>query len=127
MTIFTIQKQLQSVGMNKMVKDKKIDNLNEFMELIATETLKIEGVSSMGSNFTDPIPKFGTTVKGVRVSEGKEGIYIELYVKVKYRMKIPQLAWDLQNRIKEIISKKYQIAVKEINIHVQGVEMTEDK
>ena len=26
MTIFTIQKQLQSVGMNKMVKDKKIDN-----------------------------------------------------------------------------------------------------
>lgn len=127
MTIFTIQKQLQSVGMNKMVKDKKIDNLNEFMELIATETLKIEGVSSMGSNFIDPIPKFGTTVKGVRVSEGKEGIYIELYVKVKYRMKIPQLAWDIQNRIKEIISKKYQIAVKEINIHVQGVEMTEDK
>ena len=127
MTIFTIQKQLQSVGMNKMVKDKKIDNLNEFMELIATETLKIEGVSSMGSNFTDPIPKFGTTVKGVRISEGKEGIYIELYVKVKYRMKIPQLAWDIQNRIKEIISKKYQIAVKEINIHVQGVEMTEDK
>lgn len=127
MTILTIQKQLQSVGMNKMVKDKKIDNLNEFMELIATETLKIEGVSSMGSNFTDPIPKFGTTVKGVRVSEGKEGIYIELYVKVKYRMKIPQLAWDIQNRIKEIISKKYQIAVKEINIHVQGVEMTEDK
>ena len=127
MTIFTIQKQLQSVGMNKMVKDKKIDNLNEFMELIATETLKIEGVSSMGSNFTDPIPKFDTTVKGVRVSEGKEGIYIELYVKVKYRMKIPQLAWDIQNRIKEIISKKYQIAVKEINIHVQGVEMTEDK
>lgn len=127
MTIFTIQKQLQSVGMNKMVKNKKIDNLNEFMELIATETLKIEGVSSMGSNFTDPIPKFGTTVKGVRVSEGKEGIYIELYVKVKYRMKIPQLAWDIQNRIKEIISKKYQIAVKEINIHVQGVEMTEDK
>lgn len=110
-----------------MVKDKKIDNLNEFMELIATETLKIEGVSSMGSNFTDPIPKFGTTVKGVRVSEGKEGIYIELYVKVKYRMKIPQLAWDIQNRIKEIISKKYQITVKEINIHVQGVEMTEDK
>lgn len=127
MTIFTIQKQLQSVGMNKMVKDKKIDNLNEFMELIATETLKIEGVSSMGSNFTDPIPKFGTTVKGVRVSEGKEGIYIELYVKVKYRVKIPQLAWDIQNRIKEIVSKKYQIAVKEINIHVQGVEMTEDK
>ena len=127
MTIFTIQKQLQSVGMNKMVKDKKIDNLNEFMELIATETLKIEGVSSMGSNFTDPIPKFDTTVKGIRVSEGKEGIYIELYVKVKYRMKIPQLAWDIQNRIKEIISKKYQIAVKEINIHVQGVEMTEDK
>ena len=127
MTIFTIQKQLQSVGMNKMVKNKKIDNLSEFMELIATETLKIEGVSSMGSNFTDPIPKFGTTVKGVRVSEGKEGIYIELYVKVKYRMKIPQLAWDIQNRIKEIISKKYQIAVKEINIHVQGVEMTEDK
>ena len=127
MTIFTIQKQLQSVGMNKMVKDKKIDNLNEFMDLIATETLKIEGVSSMGSNFIDPIPKFGTTVKGVRVSEGKEGIYIELYVKVKYRMKIPQLAWDIQNRIKEIISKKYQIAVKEINIHVQGVEMTEDK
>lgn len=127
MTIFTIQKQLQSVGMNKMVKDKKIDNLNEFMELIAIETLKIEGVSSMGSNFIDPIPKFGTTVKGVRVSEGKEGIYIELYVKVKYRVKIPQLAWDIQNRIKEIVSKKYQIAVKEINIHVQGVEMTEDK
>lgn len=110
-----------------MSRDKKVENINELMEFIAAETLATEGVSNMASSFTDPIPKFGTAVKGVKATEEKEGISIELYVKVKYRVKIPQLAWDIQNKVKNIVKEKYKMPVKEINIHVQGVEMIEEE
>ena len=38
-------------------------------------------------------------------------------------VKIPQLAWDIQNSVKEAVITAANVAVKAVNIHIQGVMM----
>ena len=61
--------------------------------------------------------------KGVKVSNGKEGFIIDIYVIADFGVKIPQLAWDIQNSVKEAVIAAANVAVKAVNIHIQGVMM----
>lgn len=61
--------------------------------------------------------------KGVKISHGKEGFIIDVYVIADFGVKIPQLAWDIQNSVKEAVFTATKAAVKAVNIHVQGVMM----
>lgn len=47
---------------------------------------------------------------------------INLYIIIKYGVRIPDIAWDIQSRVKEGIMKKLGIDINEIDIHVQGIQ-----
>jgi len=47
---------------------------------------------------------------------------INLYIVIKYGVRIPDIAWDIQNRIKEGLIKKLDTEINEIDIHVQGIQ-----
>jgi len=47
---------------------------------------------------------------------------INLYIVIKYGVRIPDIAWDIQSRVKEGIIKKLGIDINEIDIHVQGIQ-----
>ena len=47
---------------------------------------------------------------------------INLYIIIKYGVRIPDIAWDIQSRVKENLMKKLGINVNEIDIHVQGIQ-----
>jgi len=47
---------------------------------------------------------------------------INLNIIIKYGVRIPDIAWDIQSRIKEKLMKKLGINVNEIDIHVQGIQ-----
>ena len=59
--------------------------------------------------------------KGVKISGGKDGLIIDIYITVLYGVKIPQLAWDIQNSVKEAVEKITVINVKAVNINIEGV------
>ena len=63
--------------------------------------------------------------RDVKISKDKEGFTIDVYVLADFGAKIPQLAWDVQNAVKEAVEKITQQKVKAVNIHVQGVMMPE--
>ena len=48
--------------------------------------------------------------------------FINLYIIIKYGVRIPDIAWDIQNRVKEVLIKKLDTEVNEIDIHVQGIQ-----
>jgi uncharacterized alkaline shock family protein YloU len=61
---------------------------------------------------------------GVRVSleEGEQPqISMDVYVQVKYGLRIPDVAWDLQEFLKNELERATGYAVKAVNIYVQGV------
>ncbi|NLL37126.1 MAG: Asp23/Gls24 family envelope stress response protein [Fretibacterium sp.] len=71
--------------------------------------------------------KFGIGRKsgeGVRVivEEGKiPAISVDAYILVKYGQRIPDLAWDVQEKIKGNLERYTGYTVKAVNINVQGI------
>ena len=91
--------------------------------------LKTRGVAGLSGVFTDNISKnlFGKDPlhKGIKVSQGEDGIGIDIYIVVEYGVKIPEVAWDVQENVKKEVEAMTEAAVKAVNIHVQGVHFTD--
>lgn len=89
--------------------------------------LKTEGVAGLAGGFSNTLSKniLGKelTSKGVRVSQGDEGVEIDVHIIVKYHVKIPAVAWDIQENVKNEVQSMTELKVKAVNIHVQGVEI----
>jgi uncharacterized alkaline shock family protein YloU len=47
---------------------------------------------------------------------------INFYIIIKYGVRIPDIAWDIQSRVKENLMKKLGTDVNEIDIHIQGIQ-----
>lgn len=71
--------------------------------------------------------KFGIGRKagdGIRVSveEGKiPTVTVDAYVLVKYGQRIPDLAWDVQEKIKANLERYTGYTVSAVNVNVQGI------
>ncbi|MDD3170054.1 MAG: Asp23/Gls24 family envelope stress response protein [Eubacteriales bacterium] len=94
-------------------------------------TLKTKGVAGLSGVFVDTISKniFGKDplYKGIRVNQGDDGINIDIYIVVEYGVKIPEVAWDVQENVKKEVEAMTEAAVKAVNIHVQGVHFTDEE
>lgn len=90
-------------------------------------TLKTEGVAALTGGLSNALSKniLGKELmsKGVKVSQTDEGVEIDVHIIVKYRAKIPAVAWDIQENVKKEIQSMTGLSVKAVNIHVQGVEI----
>ena len=65
----------------------------------------------------------GRKSSGIRVSvEHSQGkISVDAYVLVKYGQRIPDLAWDVQEKIKDNLERYTGYDVKAVNVNVQGI------
>lgn len=90
-------------------------------------TLRTPGVADFSPVFSDSFPKsfFGKDpqYKGLKVSQHDDGIAVDIFVVVDYGVKIPAVAWDIQENVKNEIEEMTDAPVKAVNIHVQGVRM----
>lgn len=93
----------------------------------ASVALGIDGVHALTGGLTDSISKSilgkESTGKGIKLTHSEEGLIFDVYVIVEYKVKIPQLAWEIQGTIKREIEAKTEQSVLEVNIHVQGVNL----
>ena len=70
------------------------------------------------------------TGDGIRVvvEEGKiPTMTVDAYILVKYGHRIPDLAWDVQEKIKANLERYTGYVVKAVNINVQGIYLEEPK
>lgn len=88
--------------------------------------LRTKGVTGVAGGLTDSISEnlLGkeSVSKGTKVTQTGGGITVDIYVKVRFGVKIPTVAWDLQRNIKKEIETMTDRAVLAVNVHVQGVE-----
>lgn len=91
--------------------------------LAATE---IKGVAGMSGGFVGGIAeKLGmkNLSKGVKVAVGEKEAAVDLFIIVDYGVKIPDVAWQIQENVKKAIETMTGLTVVEVNINVQGVDM----
>jgi len=61
--------------------------------------------------------------KSIKITQGEDGITADVYIFVVYDVKIPEVAWDVQENVTKGIGALTDTRIKAVNIHVQGVRM----
>lgn len=64
--------------------------------------------------------------KGVKVEVGEKEAAIDLYIIVEFGARIPEVAWDIQDKVKNAVQSMTGLNVVEVNIHVQGVNFDKE-
>lgn len=86
---------------------------------------EVEGIAGMTLGFVDGINQIlGSNKKyskGVKIDLDGKKVTIDLYVNVKYGVRIPDIAWAAQNAVKDSVENMTGLEVANVNINVQGI------
>lgn len=95
--------------------------------LAARAALRVPGVSRLSTTGNLPRKILGKEkmARGVVLSRDKDGdgICIDISLNVEYGTRIPSLAWEVQNSVKETVESVTGLKVTLVNIYVQGVNL----
>nr|WP_235436186.1 Asp23/Gls24 family envelope stress response protein [Gottschalkia purinilytica] len=94
--------------------------------LAATE---VKGVAGMSSGLAGGIAEMlgrKNLSKGVKVEVGEREAAIDLYIIVEYGVKIPEVAWEIQESVKSAVETMTGLNVIEVNINIQGVNIEKE-
>jgi len=96
-------------------------NLADVKGVVGSRKSIIKEITDMlrGDTSENEIEEASRTIK-VEIKDNKP--LINLYIIIKYGVRIPDIAWDIQNRVKEGLRKKLGTDIYEIDIHVQGIQ-----
>jgi uncharacterized alkaline shock family protein YloU len=89
----------------------------------------IEGVASMSGGFAGGIAEalgMKNLSKGVKVEVGEKEALINLFIIVEYGVRIPEIAWNIQEKVKSSVEDMTGLLVTEVNINVQGINMVKE-
>ncbi|GFN23317.1 Asp23/Gls24 family envelope stress response protein [Thermanaeromonas sp. C210] len=95
--------------------------------LAATE---VEGVAGMSGGIAGGIAEMlgrKNLSKGVKVEVGEKEAAVDIFVIVEYGVRIPEVAVEIQDKVKRAIESMTGLKVVEVNVHVQGVAFQQEK
>ena len=61
--------------------------------------------------------------KGVRVGSDGEGVVIDLYVVAEYGTNLAEVAHNMSDRVKYVVTSNAEVSVDAVNIHIQGIKV----
>ncbi|HHY91729.1 MAG TPA: Asp23/Gls24 family envelope stress response protein [Firmicutes bacterium] len=91
--------------------------------LAATEVPGVAGMSGgLAGGIAEMLGRKNLT-RGVKVEVGERQAAVDLFLIVEFGVKIPEVAWRVQENVKKAIESMTGLDVVEVNIHVQGVKI----
>ena len=99
-------------------------------DVIATiagmEVSKVAGVAEMSGGFAGGISEVlsgkKSLSKGIKVERNEKSIKIDVNIIVEYGTRIPDIAFEIQNRVKTEVEEKTGIKVEDVNVNIQGIK-----
>ena len=86
---------------------------------------EVPGVYGMAGGFAGGIGEVlsgkKNLSKGIKVEVGEKETKIDVNIIVEYGTRIPDVAYEIQNRVKKAVETMTGLKVIETNVHVQGV------
>ena len=86
---------------------------------------EVQGVSGMSGGFaggiTEVLSGKKNLAKGIKVEINEDTAKIDVNIIVEYGSRIPDVAFEIQNRVKKSVENMTGLKVEEVNVHVQGV------
>ena len=102
---------------------------DEVVSIIAgMAATEVEGIAGMSGGLVGGIAEIlgkKNLAKGVKVEVGETEAAVDLYIIVKFGVRIPDVALTVQEKVKNAIESMTGLSVVEVNVHVQGVGFPE--
>lgn len=87
---------------------------------------EVKGVSGMFGGFAGGISEVlsgkKNMAKGIKVESNEKDTKIDVNIIVEYGVRIPDVAFEIQNRVKKSVETMTGLKVSAVNVHVQGVK-----
>ena len=99
---------------------------NDVVAVIAGVAVsEVAGVAGMAGGFaggiTEVLSDKKNLAKGIKVDITEKKAKIDVNIIVEYGSRIPDVAFEIQNRVKKAVENMTGLTVEEVNVHVQGV------
>ena len=113
-------------NVEEIVEDDGIEISGDVIAVIAGVAVsEVQGVSGMAGSFAGGISEVlsgkKNLAKGIKVDKEDEKVKIDVNIIVEYGSRIPDVAFEIQNRVKKSVESMTGLKVEEVNVHVQGV------
>ena len=111
---------------------EEIKIADDVVSVIAGKAVsEISGVAGMAGGFAGGISEVFSgkknLSKGIKVDVGEKEVKIDVNIIVEYGARIPDVAFEIQNRVKKAVETMTGLNVTSVNVHVQGVNIPEEK
>lgn len=124
-----------------MEENKEVEEKLEEISVEGNDTIKISnetvatyagiavsevpGVYGMAGGFaagiTESLSGKKNLAKGIKVDVEEKNAKIDVSIIVEYGARIPEVAFEIQSRVKKSVESMTGLKVLEVNVHVQGV------
>lgn len=128
-------KDTEEIEAEVVNEEEGVGNIKIAPEVVTTiagiATNEIEGVAGMYSTIAGGIAEIlgakKNQSKGVKVEITDKNVVIDLYIIVDYGVRIPELAWEIQENVKNSVETMTGLNVDKVNIHIEGVSFAKSK
>ena len=105
---------------------------NDVVAVIAGVAVsEVPGVASMSGGFAGGISEVlsgkKNLAKGIKVVATEKNAKIDVNIIVEYGVRIPEIAFEIQTKVKKAVETMTGLKVTEVNVHVQGVNTNIEK
>jgi len=120
------EKVEKEVSITSETESNEIKIADDVVAVIAGVAVsEVPGVAEMAGGFaggiTEVLSGKKNLAKGIKVEVGEKETKIDVNIIVEYGVRIPDVAFEIQNRVKKAVESMTGLIVEEVNVHVQGV------
>ena len=125
--VFIMAEENKAVQENEAPKTGSVNISNDVVSIVASlAASSVKGVSGMVSSMSGGIAELlgkKNMSKGVKVSVSDKDVTLNLSIIVEYGAKIPDVAWEIQEKVKSEVEAMTGLNVIAVNVSVEGVNV----
>ena len=95
--------------------------------IAVSEVSGVYGMSGGFAGLTEALSGKKSLTKGIKVDVGEKDAKIDVSIIVEYGARIPDVAFEIQTKVKKSVENMTGLKVLEVNVHVQGVHAITEK
>lgn len=123
----------EKLDINENISENEVGSItisDEVVSVIAgVATSDVRGVSSMSGTIAGGIAEIlgkKNMGKGVKVTLDGNHAIIDLHITVIYGSKVPDVAWEIQEKVKKAVESMTGLNVDKVNIYIEGVTIEKE-
>ncbi len=115
--------------LNKPAKGRVTYDRNIVLSVINLATKEIAGVSSLVANFGSVLMRWFSNnyYEGVKISYINDSMNVDVYLNVYYGYNVSEIAYKVQENIKNSLASMIEMKIDRINVHVLGVDFPKEE